>query len=74
MKDYEAEGLKMGQVDCIAQGDLCVQLGVNSYPTMILYEEGKEKDSYSLVFFRLFRNSYNNWGHCLESQPLLTTV
>ncbi|KAA1070577.1 hypothetical protein PGT21_016526 [Puccinia graminis f. sp. tritici] len=47
MKDYEAEGLKMGQVDCIAQGDLCVQLGVSSYPTMKLYEDGKEKDSYT---------------------------
>ncbi|OAV98360.1 hypothetical protein PTTG_04015 [Puccinia triticina 1-1 BBBD Race 1] len=47
MKQYEVEGLKMGQVDCVAQGDLCVQLGVNSYPTMKLYEDGKAKETYS---------------------------
>ncbi|OAV91217.1 hypothetical protein PTTG_28035 [Puccinia triticina 1-1 BBBD Race 1] len=47
MKHYEAEGLKMGQVDCIAQGDLCIRLSVDFYPQMKLYEDGKHVESYN---------------------------
>ncbi|KAI9607817.1 hypothetical protein H4Q26_005262 [Puccinia striiformis f. sp. tritici PST-130] len=46
MKHYESKGLKMGQLDCIAQGDLCKELGVNSYPTMKFYQDGKAMETY----------------------------
>ncbi|KNZ50122.1 hypothetical protein VP01_458g3 [Puccinia sorghi] len=47
MKPNEVQGLKMGQVDCIAQGDLCARLDVHSYPTMQLFYNGKAEESYS---------------------------
>lgn len=50
MKHYEPVGLKMGQVDCIAQGDLCIRLNVDYYPQIKLFEDGKFIESYSSVF------------------------
>ncbi|KAH9448756.1 hypothetical protein Pst134EA_028051 [Puccinia striiformis f. sp. tritici] len=47
MKEFESQGLKMGQVDCIAQGDLCIRLNVDFYPQMKLYEDGKFIESYN---------------------------
>ncbi|KAA1086913.1 hypothetical protein PGT21_015378 [Puccinia graminis f. sp. tritici] len=47
MKHYEDEGLKLGQVDCIAQGDLCIRLNIEFYPQMKLYEDGQVVESYS---------------------------
>jgi len=47
MKHYEPAGLKMGQVDCIAQGDLCIRLKIDYYPQMKLFEDGKFIESYS---------------------------
>ncbi|KNZ45435.1 hypothetical protein VP01_811g6 [Puccinia sorghi] len=47
MKHYEPVGLKMGQVDCIAQGDLCIRLNVDYYPQIKLFEDGKFIESYN---------------------------
>jgi hypothetical protein len=49
MKPRQPDGLNMGQVDCIAQGDLCIRLDVDYYPQMKLYEDGKFIESYSSV-------------------------
>lgn len=46
MTPYQSKGLSMAQVDCSAQGDLCAQLGVNSYPTLKLYQDGKDVGNY----------------------------
>ncbi|PLW38700.1 hypothetical protein PCASD_11517 [Puccinia coronata f. sp. avenae] len=46
MTPYQSKGLSMAQVDCSAQGDLCAQLGVNSYPTLKLYRDGKDAGNY----------------------------
>jgi hypothetical protein len=53
MKHYEDEGLKLGQVDCIAQGDLCIRLNIEFYPQMKLYEDGQVVESYSSVLSQL---------------------
>lgn len=47
MKPSEIDGLNMGQIDCIAQGDLCIKLSVEFYPQMKLFEDGKFIESYS---------------------------
>ncbi|PLW47988.1 hypothetical protein PCANC_09373 [Puccinia coronata f. sp. avenae] len=47
MKPRQLDGLNMGQVDCIAQGDLCIRLDVDYYPQMKLYEDGKFIESYN---------------------------
>lgn len=32
-------GVKMGQVNCISQGDLCNAQGIRGYPTLLLYKD-----------------------------------
>jgi thioredoxin-like negative regulator of GroEL len=56
MTPYQSKGLSMAQVDCSAQGDLCAQLGVNSYPTLKLYRDGKDAGNYGSVAFLPLRN------------------
>ncbi|CAE6471161.1 hypothetical protein ACGC1H_001002 [Rhizoctonia solani] len=40
-------GFTMAQVNCIAQGDLCNSSGVEGYPTVMLYRDGKKIEEYS---------------------------
>ncbi|CAH7670419.1 thioredoxin-like protein [Phakopsora pachyrhizi] len=47
VKPFQSRGLSMGQIDCIAQGDLCVRLDIEYYPQMKLIEDGKVVESYS---------------------------
>lgn len=35
-----------GQVDCVAQGDLCSRLEVKYYPYLRLYQDGNHSDVY----------------------------
>lgn len=46
VKPFETRGLHMAQVDCIAQGDLCVKNNVEFYPQMKLYTDGVFLESY----------------------------
>lgn len=46
-KPFESRGLYLAQIDCIAQGDLCVKIGVDFYPQMKLFENGVFVESYS---------------------------
>ena len=36
----------MARVDCIAQGDLCEAQGIQGYPQMNLYKDGKKAETY----------------------------
>ncbi|KAF9916021.1 hypothetical protein BX616_004800 [Lobosporangium transversale] len=47
-KDWSrARGFKFAEVDCLAQGDLCEDNDVVSYPTMQLYYKGKPVAKYN---------------------------
>ncbi|EGG06426.1 uncharacterized protein MELLADRAFT_86629 [Melampsora larici-populina 98AG31] len=46
VKPFETRGLHMAQVDCIAQGDLCVKNKVEFYPQMKLYSDGVFLETY----------------------------
>ncbi|KAH9813546.1 thioredoxin-like protein [Melampsora americana] len=46
VKPFETRGLHMAQVDCIAQGDLCVKNNVEFYPQMKLYTDGVFLETY----------------------------
>ncbi|KAF9178321.1 hypothetical protein BGZ50_007825 [Haplosporangium sp. Z 11] len=47
-KDWKrTKGFKFAEVDCIAQGDLCEDNDVVSYPTMRLYYKGKPVAKYN---------------------------
>lgn len=40
LQDFD--GVKVGQVDCQAYGDLCGSENVNSYPTIRLYSKSEQ--------------------------------
>lgn len=52
LRDFD--GVKVGQVDCQAHGDLCGSENVNSYPTIRLYSKSEQG-------FSQF-HPYNNWA------------
>ncbi|KZT33157.1 thioredoxin-domain-containing protein [Sistotremastrum suecicum HHB10207 ss-3] len=37
--NVRTEGIKMGQVNCISEGDLCNAQGIRGYPTLLLYKD-----------------------------------
>lgn len=37
----EAEGFKVGKVDCDSNEELCVAYGVSSIPTLLVFKDGK---------------------------------
>ncbi|KAG7096483.1 hypothetical protein E1B28_003913 [Marasmius oreades] len=50
VKDNEAQsdpGIRLAQVNCIAQGDLCNANGVAGYPELNIYVDGKKMDRFS---------------------------
>ncbi|KAG0144665.1 hypothetical protein CROQUDRAFT_79729 [Cronartium quercuum f. sp. fusiforme G11] len=46
-KPFEPRGLHLAQINCIAQGDLCVKLGVEFYPQMKLFKDGIFIENYT---------------------------
>ena len=38
--------IKLGEVDCTQNSDLCMEAGVKGYPTMVLYRNGLKHTEY----------------------------
>ena len=44
---FTGEKLLIGEVDCTTEGTLCIESGVQIYPTLALYKDGWRQDVYS---------------------------
>ncbi len=42
----ESSQFYLARVDCVASGDLCVDQGVEAYPTIQLYQDGEKIDQW----------------------------
>ncbi|MBW0480457.1 hypothetical protein O181_020172 [Austropuccinia psidii MF-1] len=45
-ENNQSSYLNFGQIDCIAQGDLCIELKIDYYPQFRLYDDGKLIETY----------------------------
>lgn len=52
------QNVSMGSVNCVAQGDLCTRLGVQLYPTIVLYKDGLEVDTVKGALSKKFMKKY----------------